>query len=65
MILFYKGYTVKDESNQNIMILCQVLNNIDFPLKAYKIKFRFGCRSSSISLTSVNSLVQRDVASLL
>ncbi len=38
MILFHKGSTVKDESNQNIMFLCQVLNNIDFPLKEKLIR---------------------------
>jgi hypothetical protein len=57
--MLHKDSKVK-ASNQN-MFLCKVLNNIDFPLKAYKIKFRFGCRSSSISLTPVASFVLRDV----
>ncbi len=59
--LVSQGSKVKDESNENIMFLCQVLNNVDFLLK----------RSNSIldvvvaiSLTSVNSFVQRDVVSL-
>jgi hypothetical protein len=43
MILFYNGFTIKDESNQNV-IFCHILNDIGFPVKGklLKINVRFG-----------------------
>ncbi len=38
MVLFHKGSTIKEESNQNIMFFGHVLNKFDFPMKGKFIR---------------------------